>query len=222
MSRKYSRFSTAPRAAGHQVLLILASFLFCLLGLTTATYGKGLNASHFTADDCLGVRLAGGNTRYTPNLDLYSNLGPDVFGWNLLQNQSLDEVFLKITFKAGVTPSVSKLVDIRYGDEFVFAPGDPGFYSRVVGQDLLVWYGFQNRGDFGRTIVTSDNQWTFTVVGDFPVVGVYAFISYHSNTAGDMPDLLPLSESRLYLLPDPTSDLYTEKPTDPVPRKPLG
>lgn len=140
---------------------------------------------------------------------------------NLLQNKSLDEIFLKITFKSGVTPDINKFIEIRYGNEFIFSPGNQKLYSRVVGQDLLVWYGLEDRADFGQTTVLTDSEWTFTVAGDHPVANVFLFISHHSNDASEMPDLLPLNYNHLYLLPDQTADLYEEERTNPVPGKPL-
>ena len=200
-------------------------FLLGFLVLTPPTYATGLNASHFDlSDDLTGYGdavLAGGNTRYAPDLDLNPNGRGQDPSLNCLQNESLDEIFLKITFKAGVTPDISKLVEIRYGNEFVFTPSAQKFYSRVVGQDLLVWYGLQDRADFGQTTVLTDSQWTFTVTGNHPVASVYIFIAYHSNTATEMPDLLPLNANHLYLLPDQTSQLYTETTSGHPLGKPL-
>ena len=176
-----------------RVLAVALAFALLLPALAQAS---GRNAWHFFVRDNLtgwgDAELVGGNTLYTPDLVLNA---PGV--GNQLQNKSLDEVFLKITFKSGVTPDISKLVKISYGTEFAFTPGNQNLYSRVAGQDLLVWYGLQDRADFGQTTVLTDSQWTFTIVGDHPVTSVDLFISYHSNTASEMPDLLPLNYNNL-------------------------
>ncbi|MSU64049.1 MAG: hypothetical protein EXS31_16925, partial [Pedosphaera sp.] len=196
--------------------------------LPTLAHATGLNASHFSVTDSLaGISdtklLVNGNTRYRPDLDLSPNGAVE----NQLRNTSLDEVFLKITFKPGVTPDLNKLIEIRYGnafdatDEFVFKPGNQKIYSRIVGQDLMVWYGLEDRADFGQTTVLTDSRWTFTVAGDDPVAEVFFFISHHSNVASEMPDLLPLNYNHLYLLPEPTSQLFTEATDGHVQGKPL-
>jgi len=180
----------------------------------------GHSASHFDITVFEAVAQPGGNTFYTPNHDILIGAG-DMLDVISLKNQALDEVFLKITFNTGVTPDIGKLVEIRYGSEFLFTPGGQRIYSRVVGQDLLVWYGLQDRTDFGQTTALTDGEWTFTVVGDRPVASVYLFVTYHSNTAGDMPDLLPMAYNHLYLLPEDTAQLYTETTSGSVQGKPL-
>ena len=74
---------------------IIASVVLISPLLAQAT---GLNASHFSLTDDLtsygDAEFAASNTLYTPDLDLSSNED----GLNLLQNKSLDEVFVKFAF----------------------------------------------------------------------------------------------------------------------------
>ena len=206
-----------PRSASVKCSVFWHVFIVALVSiLPLSGQAKGLNAWHYsTRDDLTGIGdavIVGSNTRYTPDLSLthVTPTGPDS-GTQRLLNATLDEIFLQITFKPGITPNINKLVEIRYGTEFVFTPGAQPLFSRVVGQDLLVWYGFQDYPNFGAPIVTTDSDWTFTITGDHPVAQVQFFISSHQNGALEMPDLQPFN-NLLYVDPEKVSALYTEQP----------
>src|SRR6185503_3725185 len=86
--------------------IVLTSLVLMLPILAAA---KHRNAFHFFVSDNLIDRgdseVINGNTRYTPDFDLSSPSILDPW-FNSLQGTLLDEIFLKITFKPGITPSI--------------------------------------------------------------------------------------------------------------------
>jgi len=181
--------------------------LCVMLYLPQRVFGADHNAYHVFGQDNLwgwgDTHDIGSATTYTPDLN-----------GNVPLNSELDEFYLRITFNPGITPSISLLYDVSYGNELHCAPGGYAMKSAVSGQNLYVWYGFQD----GHTpaVIASESDWTFQVAGSDPVASVDFFVSYHGRTSGAMPDLDPNYQNLRVLSADQLPLIQAETPQTPM------
>lgn len=109
-----------------------------------------------------------------------------------LVGQVVDEVFLTITFDVGFTPSIEELGGISYGSELSLAHNDEDLRWRVSGQDLHIWYGFQDQGKgYGPSapLLAANNKWSFAIKGKNKILSAKFFVSWHGVGQAEMPAL---------------------------------
>ena len=142
------------------------NLLFATVALQCATaFAIDHNAYHAHEHDTLGwddtsySPILGGQTTYTPDLDFETRFGR-------MAGKVLDEISLTITFNAGETPDINKVVRVAYGAELSITPSDD-IKWRVVGQNLHLWYGFhEDRSEHDRSSpkMLTDSDWVLRLV----------------------------------------------------------
>lgn len=148
---------------------LIASLYLCPLQVLAI----GDNADHIHETDGLSPDPVGPDTRYAP--EIRSEPGVVV-----------DEVYFRIEFDFGEDVSINRLLEVRC-DGTGFGPlTRDDFKHQVVGQDLIISYGFTDQGDEAHL---PTDCWDFLVSGTDPVTSVEVLVSYHVPGAGAMPDL---------------------------------
>lgn len=113
------------------------------------------------------------NTTYNPGL---ATIQPNV---------ALDEVSLRLTFKPGYAANIEEFV--RVTNNVDPALEKIQFRHSVIGQDLILYYGFADR--MTEHISSDPNGWRIVVNGNDPLSAIQILVTYHVPNAAAMPDL---------------------------------
>jgi len=184
-----------------------SAILCCLALLGGFAFGIDHHAYHAHENDQLGwadseYSVPLNQTTYTPDLDFETRSGR-------LVGKVVDEVSLTLVFDQGITPDISKLKSVRYGNELSLGLPDSAVKWRVEGQLLHVWYGFHDHRDGyseNSPKLMTDSDWTFSVEGDDPISQVSFFVSWHSAVQDEMPDLYGEDRLKIVTLDDLEAD----------------
>jgi len=160
------------------IMQILVFFWTVIIsGYAIAEYfdGHEKHAYHSHNSDRLqifDVSISGGITTYTPDYD------------EIPSNVVVDQIYLNIEFKGGVSASIDLIVNVTCGPRIY---GKEKFRYRENGNALAMSYSFVDVEE--EEVFPDANCWQFSVLGEDIVEKVQIYVTYHVPFEENMPAL---------------------------------